>query len=402
MLVVQRRLLVGEMQVTGKTDFLPHGRAPAREGFRTETAELMRARFNLVMVYTSALVTMALVVDLLVAPGAVAVAARLRLSLALIAIGLILLNRRVRLSATTLDLLAAGLSVCHALILTTLVLLTGDPAPYVLGIHQNVVFLAAVLPWQPWKLVATSAAMALAFFPLPLMAGVYAGGRAFTTGLAGFTFSVIIALLVLAILNHLRRKEFRRRHELQTLSDRLSELVVRDGLTGLYNFRHFWDSLQVEVARSRRLNHSLALLILDLDNFKQFNDRYGHLHGDEVLRTVAEALQQAVRETDLVFRQGGDEFAVLLPGATLAAADGVALRASKAVEKALAKSDLPAAGALSISIGVALFPYQAGTIQELVEKADQDLYKAKLARRQTLAPGEKGNVPADRHPSNSL
>jgi diguanylate cyclase (GGDEF)-like protein len=160
---------------------------------------------------------------------------------------------------------------------------------------------------------------------------------------------------------------------------RISEL---DPLTGLGNRRVFHQLLAREVARSRRYGRRLALIVLDLDDFKRINDRLGHLAGDEVLAEVANRMRSCIRSTDVGCRVGGDEFAVILPESNRGDADHLAAR----IERAVGSEPIAKAGTLKISAGVAeLSPDD--TPSDLFERADEDLYRAKAAAQRDRARG---------------
>jgi diguanylate cyclase (GGDEF)-like protein len=150
---------------------------------------------------------------------------------------------------------------------------------------------------------------------------------------------------------------------------RLAEL---DSLTGLQNRRVFHELLGREVARSRRYDRRLALIVLDLDDFKRINDRIGHLAGDAVLAEVAIRLRSVVRSTDIACRVGGDEFAVILPESSRGDADHLAGRIGRAV----AAEPIAKAGTLTVSAGVAELSSE-DTANDLFERADEDLYRSK-------------------------
>jgi diguanylate cyclase (GGDEF)-like protein len=166
------------------------------------------------------------------------------------------------------------------------------------------------------------------------------------------------------------------------LHHRIERQAVTDALTGLANRRHFEERLAAEVERARRFpDQPLALVLLDIDDFKQVNDRLGHVAGDDVLRAVARAMEQGRRDVDLAARFGGEELALILPGAGL---DG-ALRAAERVRTAIAALDLPLAGPdggplhVTVSLGVAAFGLGAHDAEGLLEAADAALYRAKRA-----------------------
>jgi diguanylate cyclase (GGDEF)-like protein len=167
-----------------------------------------------------------------------------------------------------------------------------------------------------------------------------------------------------------------------------------DPLTGLHNYRTLKDSLRREVERASRFDHRLCVLVLDLDRFKEVNDSYGHPAGDLVLAEFARRLAGEIREVDLAFRQGGEEFVVLLPetdaagGITVAQRLGTAIRATPIIAPGrlpAARGGVPAARriAITVSIGVAVFPDHGGSGTIVLEAADEALYAAKAAGRDT-------------------
>lgn len=157
---------------------------------------------------------------------------------------------------------------------------------------------------------------------------------------------------------------------------RLEHLAATDHLTGLANHRRFHDAFGRALALAEREGHPLALVVLDLDHFKTLNDAHGHAYGDRVLRQAAAALREAVRDTDLVGRVGGEEFALLLPGTTAATAMEVAERARTAVEGVEIEGST-----LGCSAGVAVFPDDTLGAADLLSFADAALYTAKHAGR---------------------
>jgi diguanylate cyclase (GGDEF)-like protein len=164
---------------------------------------------------------------------------------------------------------------------------------------------------------------------------------------------------------------------LQDMNDRLEKLSVTDGLTGLFNHRHFWNLLNTELTRVNLHSGNLALVLLDLDDFKRVNDKFGHSVGDLLLQTIATVLRDTIRDTDIVARYGGEEFAVLLPDTDESGVQQVAekVRASiEAVRFNVADTDIVLK--VTVSIGVSVF---RGNRREFFNAADRALYQSKAA-----------------------
>ncbi|HEX2713119.1 MAG TPA: sensor domain-containing diguanylate cyclase [Candidatus Acidoferrales bacterium] len=159
--------------------------------------------------------------------------------------------------------------------------------------------------------------------------------------------------------------------ERKKVEEQLQLLAVTDPLTGLGNYRRLVEAIGIEVERSRRTGRPFAVLLLDLDQLKKINDRYGHLIGSQVLCRLADVLRVFCRAIDTAARYGGDEFAVILPETTAAAARLVASR----IRTRLATDSLQPP--LSASIGVAVYPQDGETIEALLRTADRELYGMK-------------------------
>ena len=209
-----------------------------------------------------------------------------------------------------------------------------------------------------------------------------------------------IALIGTYLMDMMRKKE-----------KRLEELVIKDELTNLYNRRYFFQMLSSEIERCRRYNRGLSLLMLDLDNFKEFNDAFGHQAGDELLKSVANVFRQNIRrketntayDIDIPCRYGGEEFAIILPETpsynSVKTAEKLkeevhsrgSLILAERIRKQVSKSKFGGKG-ITISIGVAIFPIHGRDSNTLIKSADDALYEAKDSGKNTVVlyyPGEK-------------
>jgi diguanylate cyclase (GGDEF)-like protein len=172
------------------------------------------------------------------------------------------------------------------------------------------------------------------------------------------------------------------------IHEEAQRLSLTDPLTGLWNYRYLRESLRREVERASRFGRMLTVLVLDLDHFKEVNDTYGHAAGDTVLGEFARRIRVGLREVDVAFRQGGEEFVVLLPetdaygGTIVAERLGAAVR-SHPVPVEGRRAGAPEEVAISVSIGIAVYPEHGATAQRVLDAADDALYAAKKAGRDT-------------------
>ncbi|MFC5000481.1 diguanylate cyclase [Dactylosporangium cerinum] len=177
-------------------------------------------------------------------------------------------------------------------------------------------------------------------------------------------------------------------------------LSLTDPLTGLSNYRYLRESLRREVERASRFGRSLAALALDLDRFKEVNDTYGHAAGDAVLAEFARRLRAEIREVDFAFRQGGEEFVVLLPetdatgAAVLAERLGTAVRRAPVLVISSTPGQAPRRIPVTVSIGIAVFPFHGATGAAVLEAADDALYAAKASGRDMYKIAPDAPVPA--------
>ena len=161
------------------------------------------------------------------------------------------------------------------------------------------------------------------------------------------------------------------------LCEKLSSLAITDALTGIFNHRYFQEELNIEILRAQRYKHSLSLIIFDIDGFKTYNDRYGHLEGDRVLKHVAGEIRKSVRQVDIICRYGGDEFVVILPSTHAKGAKFVAEKVRNSVATLdLLNVENHKVIRMTLSGGVAEFK-EGMNKEDLINLADRALYKAK-------------------------
>lgn len=165
-------------------------------------------------------------------------------------------------------------------------------------------------------------------------------------------------------------ERYRTIQEKEKLEEEVRRLSITDDLTGLYNHRHFFKTLETEIGRLKRQKTSLSLLMFDLDNFKKYNDMFGHLEGDKVLKKIGEIVKNSIRNNvDTGYRYGGDEFAVILIGASIEQALIIAERIRSSIENS---------GFQNITVSIGLAEYNESlNIELFVKMADDAMYVAK-------------------------
>ncbi|MBW2495508.1 MAG: sensor domain-containing diguanylate cyclase [Deltaproteobacteria bacterium] len=178
--------------------------------------------------------------------------------------------------------------------------------------------------------------------------------------------------------------------KLQQANELLEQLSITDGLTKLHNHRFFQDQLTREIRRAERASSPLSLLLVDIDDFKSLNDRFGHASGDELLHGLALIMNAAVRSSDLLARYGGEEFAVLAPGTDQDGAYQLAEKLRTAIaESSFILGETMRITRVTVSVGVAQF---AGNRKEFFEQADRALYRAKAAGKNCVMVGEGDSI----------
>jgi len=198
-------------------------------------------------------------------------------------------------------------------------------------------------------------------------------------------------LIITAIfLNSYAEKIAKSQDLLQIANHQLEELSTRDGMTGLFNFRHFKGLLKIEHERSKRYNASYSLIFLDIDFFKKYNDRNGHPAGDRLLQKFASVVIENLRNIDIPFRYGGEEFIVICPATPKAGALMVAERIRLAIEELdFEFSKFQPRGKLTVSAGVSTYPNDALTPELLLQAADTAVYTSKEQGRNRVTPAPR-------------
>lgn len=349
--------------------------------WRAERGEQLRRHVTAIGVLGALLLLLTAPVDYLLLGDTPPLRAALTLRAALIALAALTaaVNRRRALSPRALELLvAAGFAAVLGIVALVAARAGEHPFYLDLGFGNVIVFLGVAVPWETWKTAALGAGAWVLYAWLaharaePGQAA-YLAARDLLEGV--FVFTAVAASWMRSSLLF---RELCERVQLEDLSQDLSCLAERDDLTGLYNYRSFWSALREQLALSERSGRPLSLLLLDLDGFKAYNDTRGHLQGDALLRRFGALLAASLRSGDLAFRQGGDEFAVILPDTDEAAARQVAERLSERIAGGLCEEE--GVHLITASIGVACSHAVGYDPQALVEEADCDLYRAKRGR----------------------
>jgi diguanylate cyclase (GGDEF)-like protein len=213
--------------------------------------------------------------------------------------------------------------------------------------------------------------------------GDYSYEEAVQQGASDFVFKPIrFEELLLRLKRVLRERHLSR--ERRDMLGKLKELAITDDLTKLYNSRHFYQQLGLEADRANRYDNPLALLLLDIDFFKQYNDSHGHLEGDRVLVRLGEVIRSLLRKMDSAYRYGGEEFTVILPETNAREALNVAQRIRKAVEQVKFVTAEGKEARVTISIGVT--EYQRNEdVKSFINRSDKAMYRSKIEGRNKVS-----------------
>ncbi|MDX6604212.1 MAG: hypothetical protein QOF23_721 [Solirubrobacterales bacterium] len=222
-------------------------------------------------------------------------------------------------------------------------------------------------PLSPALLLGALATICIGLLA-PLLLGSFSRSQALILALveAGCLAAVAAGVVILFL-------------RLRASHEALWSLARRDELTGVGNYRALQERLDEEIARHHRHTREFAVVLLDLDGFKQVNERFGHLEGDRLLAEIGATLRHELRGEDSVFRQGGDEFAVIVPEANAEQAGEMAARLRQQVSLRAPGSD--DGRPVSASVGFAMFPTDGTTAQDLLGFADMDLFASKRRER---------------------
>ena len=270
---------------------------------------------------------------------------------------------------------------------------TGLPSPF------SVTF--SILPFMIWaalrfsqRVVTTAIAVSCAFAVYYTVDGLQplpqSSLNELLLTLLAFISTVVVTGLVLSAVTIERSRAM---EKLARVLDDLREQAMTDPLTGLYNRRYMWEFLQREWIRSKRKEIPLAVIMIDLDHFKRVNDSFGHQAGDFVLTAVSGLLRTHIRSSDIVCRHGGEEFALVLPEATLESVRRRAEDIQAAIKSLnLEYRDVPL-GRITASLGIALFPDNADGPDSVLRAADEAMYAAKDAGRDRIVVSTARPVP---------
>jgi two-component system cell cycle response regulator len=210
----------------------------------------------------------------------------------------------------------------------------------------------------------------------------YSYGEAVKTGASDFIFKPFrFEELNLRIKRVLREAEFK--NERNKLLKELEELAITDALTSLYNSRHFFSEIKIELKRHNRYSRPLSLLILDIDFFKNYNDTWGHLEGDKVLMEIGKTIKSCMRSMDTAYRYGGEEFTILLPETKLQKACLVGTRIKESISSKIFHPKTDTTKSVTVSLGATQMNPEE-TLESFMSRADKALYQSKDTGRNKL------------------
>ncbi len=203
----------------------------------------------------------------------------------------------------------------------------------------------------------------------------YSYEEAISKGASDFIFKPVRFEELLLRLKRVLRERRLSKDRAQMLQ-KLKKMAITDGLTKLFNSRYFYTQLEMEIDRLNRYHHPLSMLLIDIDNFKDYNDKYGHLDGDKVLSGFGEIINSCLRGMDSAYRYGGEEFTVLLPETPITEAFNVAERIQRALTETQFKSMSGSISYITVSIGITDYCTNED-LSSFILRADKAMYQSK-------------------------
>jgi len=203
---------------------------------------------------------------------------------------------------------------------------------------------------------------------------IYQADFGLSNAASSLFFFVVFMFGFSLIFNILNRDN---RQMIQQQMEKLQKQVVRDPLTGLNNRRFLYEYLEKEISRLKRNKRKMAVIICDIDNYKEFNDACGHIAGDDILVNLSNLLQKNFRKSDVICRYGGDEFLILMSGSGIRKARERAEQLKMLMNNELIDGDCQSDGGVTISVGISVYPIHGKNGRDLIKAADRALYRAK-------------------------
>jgi diguanylate cyclase (GGDEF)-like protein len=190
-------------------------------------------------------------------------------------------------------------------------------------------------------------------------------------------FGIITTLLLLGLISFFLSRLIRKLDEARQT---IEKIAITDALTDLFNRRHILLRFEEEFEKFKRLNKNVSCLMIDVDNFKDINDSYGHQIGDQVLQAISARMRDSVRAYDILGRYGGEEFLIIMPDTGLEDAAGLAERIRTSVKEVLIGN-----AAVTLSLGVVCSEVSDRSVDDIIKRADENLYKAKKGGRDRIS-----------------
>lgn len=258
---------------------------------------------------------------------------------------------------------------------------------YTAAIYQTLAFLVIFMPIRtPIFIGLTIVVGFLWFLIFPAFLPYELDVRLLISHVFGYLTYSLMSISGNYLFIQVWKEKEKQQANLEAHSEKMKEMANRDGLTGVYNFRNFQDNFPVLLEKARSQSKPVTLCLFDLDNFKSINDTYGHVVGNAVLQHFSNDLRATMRSGDAIFRIGGDEFAVILPGTNKHDAYKISERLLAKLESTEKQNGIPQ---FSCSIGIAEYSSELSVV-DVIESADRALYKAKEHKdtQICMAPGD--------------